>query len=168
MIQSAFAAALLVAAQASPAQSCLTRAEASDLALLMLPGFIDGLARSCGPALPPTAFLRTGSRALSGRIRSESVAAGPRALTAFAKIADKPMPEGVSDATMRQLVGEIAAGMAGSAVKQKNCAAADELVAALSPLPASNLGKVVAVLMEAGGKSGGSDGAGIRMCTAAR
>ncbi|HEX8257279.1 MAG TPA: hypothetical protein VF589_06570 [Allosphingosinicella sp.] len=169
MIHTALAAALLVAQVSPPAaKPCLNRAEAADLALLMLPGFVDGLAKTCGPRLPQTAFLRTGSGALSARIRSESAAGLPRALAAFAKTGDEPMPPGVSAATMRQLVDEVAAGLADSTVKPQDCAAADEMIGALSPLPAANLGNVVAVLMQLGAKSDGPNGSGLRMCAAAR
>lgn len=169
MIQAALAAALLVAQGAPAAKPCLNRAEAADLVLLMLPGFIDGVARRCRPVLPQTAFLRTGSGALSARIRSESAAGLPRALAAFAKTGDEPMPPGVSAATMRQLVDEVAAGLADSTVKPTDCAPADEMIGALSPLPAASLGKVVAVLMEIGMRSDGPDsGSSFRMCAAAR
>jgi hypothetical protein len=169
MIQTALAAALLVA-KVSPAgaNSCLTRAEAADVALLMLPGFIDGVARKCGPTLPQTAFLRTGSGTLAARIRSESAAGAPRGLAAFAKVGDEPTSPGVSPATMRQLLDEISTGMADSMVNPGDCAAADEMIGALSPLPAASLGKVVAVLMQLGTKSDGPNGSGLRMCAAAR
>jgi hypothetical protein len=170
MIQTALAAALLVAQVSSPAaKPCLNRAEAADLALLMLPGFIDGLAKTCGPRLPQTAFLRTGSGALAARIRSESAAGAPRGLAAFDKVGDEPMPPGVSAATMRQLLDEISTSMADSMVKPADCAAADEMIGALSPLPAASLGKVVAVLMQLGTKSDGpGGGSGLRMCATTR
>lgn len=163
MIQPCLAAALLIVAQASAtsAEPCLNRAEAADLTLLMLPGFIEGAATKCTASLPGGAFLRTRAGQLAARLRSESAPRSAQAFAAFAKVGTEPMPDGVSDATLKQLVNEIASGLAAEAVKPSDCAAADDMIEALSPLPAANLGRVVAGLMAMGGDQGDSN---FRIC----
>ncbi|HEV2745826.1 MAG TPA: hypothetical protein VGW34_00835 [Allosphingosinicella sp.] len=167
MIQPLLAAAMVLSQAAAPApQSCLTRPEAADVALVMLPGVIDGAASKCASALPRDAFLRTGSRAMAERLRRESAKRASQAIAAFAKLGDEPMPSGVSEATMKQLVEEVAAGAIVEGIKVRDCAAVNEVVEALAPLPAPNLATVVAVLMELGGKT--ESDSSFRMCAAGR
>lgn len=147
MIQPLLAAALLFA-QAPAPPGCMTRSEAADLILFTLPGFVDGLAEKCAATLPPAAFLRSRAAAFTARLRTEGGDRWAGAKAAFDKIGGEPLPSDMSDASLRPFLAEAMAKGMLEDVKTSDCATADELLAALAPLPAANLGTVVAMVMQ--------------------
>jgi hypothetical protein len=153
MIKLALTAAILVAPQialAQEAKPCLSRTEAADFAVAMLPSFIEGLGRKCAAVLSPSAFLRTGSGALVQQLRAEAARRSEGANRAVMKILGSDVPEGVSSTTMVKFFEEGMTGEMVKDVKEKDCAAVDRLLGALAPLPAANFGSFIGAFLEVG------------------
>jgi hypothetical protein len=148
-------AALLSAAMpgAAVAQSstCLQAKEAEDLVVFVLPSLLDGMTRRCGPLLPRTAALTVSGSSLAQRYRPDADAAWPNAKTAFVKISGQEKSMGfLSDDVLRGVIQEASTAAIVSEFKAKDCTMIDRFVDALSPLPARNMGKLVALLLEVG------------------
>lgn len=148
-------AALLAAATPGAAiaqgNACLQPREAEDLVVFVLPSLLGGMARKCGPLLPKGAMLTQSGASLAQRYRPDADAAWPRAKTAFVKISGQDKSMGfLSDEVLRSVIEEASTAAIVSEFKAKDCTMIDRFVDALSPLPARNMGKLVALLLEVG------------------
>ena len=139
-----------VAAAQKPPSPCMSRDEVAAVAGVFVPTVIEGAATRCGPALPAAAFLRSGSQAFAERLRRESD--WPLARTALARVAGGKLPQGVSDKTLRAFVDEFIAAKVVQDLALADCAVIDRLAGALSPLPAQNIGTIIAGLIKLGAK----------------
>lgn len=146
----ACSAALLfsdVAAAAGP-RPCLTRDELSSLIVFVAPSAIEAAAKQCASRLAEGAFLRGPHRELIDRLRAEARADRADMRTILAKLSGEKMPEGIKDETLQSLVEDVMGAEFGKEIKPSNCAAADALAFAVAPLPARNIGVLIAAMAE--------------------
>lgn len=142
---------------------CLQAREAEDLATFILPALIEGMGRKCHAILPATATLSRSSAALATRYRADSNAAWPRAKSAFARISGGNMLDFLSEEVLRQVTEEATAAAIVEDFKPKDCTMANRFVDVLAPLPARNMGQLVALLLESGA---GANKSPMRICPA--
>ena len=147
MIQPILIAALLATQAAASERPCVTREEAGNLALALLPHLIRTVGERCRPHLGADAFLATSGEALAERLRQD---AGPRremALRAIAKIGGVDAPaDGGGDAVFDFMAQMVVGGMVGS-VRPETCGDVDTLIAALEPLPAQNIADLTGAIL---------------------
>ena len=147
MIQPLLIAALFATQAAATTPPCITREEAGNLAVALMPHLIEGLEERCRPHLAADAFLPTRGEAFAERLRRD---AGPRrelALRAIAKIGgvDAP-PEAGGDAAFDFVGQMMASGLLGS-IPPESCDDVDALFAALEPLPADNMAGLIGAIL---------------------
>lgn len=164
------AAALLAAPPAPPAKPaapppCLTRAEVTDLTLFLLPALLDGAAEQCRASLPAGAYLLTGGHALSQRLLADT-SHGPGAVGAIRKIAGDSLPRELSPDTLRGLAHDMLGKAVFAEVKPADCGAINEAAELLAPLPAQNIGGLIAIGISIAGRKTGKSGANISICPA--
>ena len=156
MIRFIACAALLLTPSIGSAQgACLTRQEVGSLMVFVAPSVIEAAAAKCAPSLPEASFLRYGYREMVSRLRAENAANGAELKAMFGKVAGEKLPEGVKDETFRTMIEEMIGAEFGNDLKVKDCAAVDELTAALAPLPARNIAAIfgsILALSEGDGK----------------
>jgi hypothetical protein len=150
------AAALLLAVPqvAAPPASpppCVSRADAADLSLYLLPALLPAVVERCRATLPATAWLTTQGPAYGERLAVGRDARWPGARRAFVNMAGgRQPPKGVSDATLRSLAEDMLRTQLPAAMKVEDCRKIDDFARLLSPLPPDNLGEFVALLMDVG------------------
>ncbi len=149
MIRSLAAASLLIASSSAAAAPprCVTRAEAADLGLFLMPVLIDGIAAKCRTALPADAFLVRDGRALAQRLDAEGLRRWPGARRAMEKMGGDKLPDFVSDDTAQRLAREAVASEVVKDVKSKDCPDIDEGLSILAPLPTENFGRMIALFL---------------------
>lgn len=155
-MKSVLIAALLAAAPAEQAQRpCLTEAQVEDLALFALPPLLEAAATACAPALPADAYLLNGGRALARTLAAESSGRWAGASATLSTMSKDKFPEGLSEATARGLVHDLALGGLKSKEAQAHCARINRVADLLSPLPPRNLAGLVVLGIELGSETGG-------------
>jgi hypothetical protein len=137
------------AAAPPPAAPCLTPAQVSDVVLFALPSALDAVAAKCRPSLPANASLLNGGQALSERLAAESQRHWQGAVTALKSFGDKKMPEGISADTARSLVRDVMTAEMLKKVTPADCGRINEGAELLAPLPPENLGRLVALVLDA-------------------
>ncbi len=140
-------------AAAADARSCLTRAEATNLAVAMLPDLLDAISKKCATALPEAATLRAGLPPLLERYRPAADAAWPKALLVIGKAAGDTL-QGIDPKLIRPMIGPMLGDMFGSSIKPADCPQIDRVVTDLAPLPPANIADLAITLVEIGQKSG--------------
>jgi hypothetical protein len=142
--------------------TCLTEPEATALFEYALPELLNSVAKTCGPALPKSAFLTSQAAELVARYRASGGTSWPLAKAAFLKSAGDD-EEGAKvlaalpDDAMKSLLGAgLAAAITGD-IKPADCERADKLIAALAPLPAANLSTILVQLISLTGGEAGKD-----------
>jgi len=140
-----------LAAPPPPPQPCLTPAQVSDVVLFVLPSALDAVAAKCRASLPANAYLLTGGHALSERLSAESGRHWEGAVAALKSFGDKKMPEGISADTARALVRDVMAAELLKKVTTADCGRIDQGAELLAPLPPENLGRLIALVLEAAG-----------------
>ncbi|MBU3077090.1 hypothetical protein [Sphingomonas quercus] len=152
----AMAAALLLAlpAQGVAAQTCLTRAEATDLVVYLMPVVVRGIADKCAATLPDTAFLNSGSAAFVERLGGESDRRWPGARAAFMKMAGRDLPVDAGDDMLRPLLTGAVSNALLNKIGTRGCVSADELLGAIAPLPAQNIGTLLTGFLRLATESG--------------
>ena len=148
----------LLAAQTEAAPevpSCIPRAQAGEMAVVLIPSLIDNAARRCAGTLPQGAFLGTGSAAMTARLRAETAPFRDRAVGQILELTGQAVAP-AEGTTNDQMIELVTASMAG-ALEPERCASANELVESLSPLPARNLGQMFGVLIGLGAEFAGED-----------
>ena len=132
---------------------CLTSAEFSALATYALPGLIGDGTHRCSATLPAGAFLPGNGEALAHRYGAAMPAAWPGARAAFLKLSAGAGPDAVAmlrvmpDDSLQQLVGTLATQFAGQKLPTERCDTIDAATRNLAPLPAENIGRLLAVVV---------------------
>jgi hypothetical protein len=161
-------AALALPANALAAEpTCLTEQEAVAFFSYALPEMLNTVSNKCEKALPPTSYLSTHSKALVASYRATSASVWPQAKVAFFKLGGEDNSDGAKilrampDETLKSVVGTAFNVVVGNDIKEADCPKIDSLVAALAPLPISN---VATILVSLGGlvESGKDDS--FRIC----
>jgi hypothetical protein len=153
MIKAALALAALFLPQAATAQACLTRAELSSLILFSAPTVIDAAAAKCTTTLPATAFLRTGARGLTQRLRAEAQPSAAGIVRVFEKMGGEKIPAGLSADTLQGVIRDVFTAEMTKDIKAGDCAGIDFVVAAMEPIPAANLGNLIGGILALTGAS---------------
>ena len=158
------AASLLIAlpgiAQAAAQDTpCLTPAEFSSLSTYALPSVIAGVAQSCAPALPTSAYLTRNGVQLSQRYATRKQAAWPGAKAAFLKVAGSNAEVSqlfttMPDNALQPMVDGLISGMIGQKVPAERCGSIDRLASLLAPLPPENTVDLISLAVGLGSKSG--------------
>jgi hypothetical protein len=128
---------------------------------------LNTVADRCAKALPASSYMPTHSKALVASYRATSASAWPQAKVAFFKLGGDDNSEGAKilrampDETLKSVVGTAFNVVIGNDIKEADCPKIDSLVAALAPLPISN---VATILVSLGGlvESGKDDS--FRIC----
>lgn len=138
------AAALLMTSSASPAAApCVTQAEVADLVVVFLPTVLRVATEKCRSTLPADAFLISRGRAYLEGLESRRDESWPGARRAMDKISDKPFPEDASPQTITSATEDLI--RARMKIKSRACADVDRAISLLAPLPAENVGALLAL-----------------------
>lgn len=137
-----------LAQTALPSTACLKRAEAEAMTVFVLPALVEGTARKCRPSLGASATLTTQSASLAQRYRPEANEAWPAARDAFARISDDAVSQLFGEDVARTMIEVSVSALIIERIALKDCARIDQAVAALAPLPARNVGKLVTIAMD--------------------
>lgn len=169
-----FAGALALLATSSMAHgqgnaACLTEQEATALFDYALPELLDSVAKECHASLPKEAFLQTQASQFVAKYRTSAARNWPLAKAAFIIKAAGPEDKAdkilaaVPDDALKSLVSAgLGAAMTGD-IKPAQCPRIDKLVAALAPLPASNVSQIIVQLMAMDGDKPGKS-SDFRIC----
>jgi hypothetical protein len=163
MLKALALAALLTApatAPPLPPKPCIAKAQVRDMFMVLSPYVVDAVAKRCGPALPATAFLNAGAPALSARLKAESAGREASAVAALKVLAGDKVPPVQDQAALLTVMGQMLGSMATAKLPVDKCAGIGEILQAISPLPAENLGLMFATVaqMAGVGKDGKSPG----------
>lgn len=145
---------------AQDAKACLTASEAESLIAFALPDVLQSVTDKCRPELAAGSFLVNSGPDMVARFRESADSSWPRAKTAIIKIsgADPKMLEALPDEATRALFGAGLASAVGQDIKPESCSGIDRAVAALAPLPSSNIASLVTILLEMGSKGRATGG----------
>ena len=153
-----------VAQEQAPSQ-CLTAPEARALFTFVIPEAIEGVAAKCKTALPSTAFLPSSSAATIAKFREAAKGGWPAARAAFLKISgpdkETEVVAKMSDKALQPFVSEAFAGVVANDVKPADCPKIDRFVAALAPIPPSNVADLITALIGLVGEKKGDD---LKLC----
>jgi hypothetical protein len=142
MIANALAAAALLMAQPNQ-QSCITKEQAGDLAIVVLPDLVNSVAAQCAPHLPETAFLRRGATEFVQRLRTEAGSRRESALAAFQRFTNGRLPQGLSpEAALSGMSTGMLSGMS-NRLNARTCPEVSRMFEALAPLPAANFAMLI-------------------------
>ncbi len=131
-----------------PVSGCLYRAEAEAVSVFVLPALVEGVARKCRASLPADAKLTTNATALAARYRPESSSAWPEARAAFARLSDDSITDLFGEDVNRAMIETSVSSLIIEQIALQDCGRIDQAIDALTPLPARNLGKLVAIAMD--------------------
>jgi hypothetical protein len=136
-----------VSASAQSASRCLSVDQISTIGVAILPSIINNVANKCSDALPTDASLLQSGRSMAASYKDKSMAARPAAYEAIKAIAGKDLPpEITADAIFALADGFIAAEI-GKMKMAEVCPIANNMWAAVKPLPLENWGEVLAVIL---------------------
>lgn len=155
--RSAAAAAFLSLLGAQPALAqgqCVPRAQAAQMAVALMPSLIDAAAQACAARLPAGAYLGSGSRALSERLRTETAAVRPGAVAMVLQMTGQTPSPGLDQELMLRT---FAAGLT-EGLDAAQCRGASEMLEALSPLPTANVARAVGAALGVAMAQAGEDG----------
>jgi hypothetical protein len=153
-----FKMAAILAIISSPAAAteqassmCLTGPEANALFIYSIPEVLDGVTKSCKATLPSTAFLATKSDETIARFRASANGSWPAAKVAFLKIVgpgeDNKVIAQMPDSALQPFVAAALSGVIAKEIKPADCPKIDRFVAALAPIPPSNVAELLTALM---------------------
>ncbi|MCF2514203.1 hypothetical protein LVY65_03850 [Sphingomonas sp. G124] len=144
---------------ASPAENCVSEAEAVAVFAAMMPDMIDGLRGKCAAHLPANAYLVASGDALIARYKVLADQRWPAAKIAFGRIAgDEEMTSKMPDQYLRPLIGSVVGSELIKDFKVEDCPGADRIVESLAPLPPENVAVLVGtIVVLADGKKGQKD-----------
>lgn len=151
----AAAALLACSAQTSAASACLSRQSAADMAVVLLPGFINTFTTICSASLPPAAFLKQPA-AVELRTRLNEAAATRTASAAQAlrrMSGNQQFPPSVSDKTLIDLMVQLLPGevLKAKKVNAQSCGDMDQLIGAISPMSPDQIGQFAVAMMSISG-----------------
>jgi len=154
-------------AHAQAGAACMTRAEANALIIVAMPDAIEGTRNKCASTLPASSFLSSQGPALVSRYRQSGTGNLDLARAAFLKMAGEDKSDeakifaAMPEEALRGLLGTAFAVAIANDVKVADCPNIDRFIAALSPLPPSNVAEIITGLIAiAGGKTDNS----FRLC----
>lgn len=147
-------------AQALAFPGCVQRGEAETLVALVLPALIDGVGTKCGPALGGNAILARPSP--GARYRADADAAWPKARGTIERIGGSLLSGFLSEDVQRTVVEQALSAAIVEKVATKDCAAIDQALTALAPLPGRNLAQAVVIGYDLFSRS--RDNLPIRLC----
>jgi len=140
----AITSADIAAAQAR--KPCLTPPEFEAIVTFGLPDIVTSVAQRCSPVLAPAAFLTVRSTALVARYRPDAEAAWPATRSVLAKLYDPTLMKLIGDKAVRNLVTASIAAEIPKRIKPSDCGRIDAFGAALEPLPARNLARLIGLV----------------------
>lgn len=135
------------AAAAKPEQ-CLTQAEVSNLALVVLPEAIRAAGTACAQTLPATALIRQDSSPLLSKYTAEADRAWPSAKLALGKLGGLGGTSLLDSDLARTMISTLLSAKIAESVKPKSCASIDRIVTLLEPLPAHNAADLLATILQ--------------------
>jgi hypothetical protein len=139
---------------------CLTQPEATAIFNYALPEMLASISKKCAAALPPKAFLTSQANQYVARYRTSAAANWSTAKAAFVKVAGADEKEGkilaaLPDDTLKSLLGTgIGTAVTGD-VNPADCPQIDRIVAALAPLPLTNISTIFVEILSLDGKKPG-------------
>jgi hypothetical protein len=145
-----------------PPHPCIPAAQVRDTVMVIAPYLVDGIARRCAAHLPASAFLNSGAKELSARLKAESAGRQGSAAAVLRAFAPDKMPQVQDPAALVPLIGELAATMATDKIPVAQCASFSEMIAAIAPLPAENVGRLFTAIFALSGV--GKDGKSPSIC----
>lgn len=154
---------------AQQAKPCLTRAEVQALFVSIAPGVIRSVSTACKAALPKSAYLTNRGESLALRYAEVGAASRPVAIAAIGRIGGEKMEGALNDAMFEVLLDGMLGPMVAAEIKPKDCPLIDRSLELLDPLPPSNMGGVVVLLLEVGLKgkeTGGKKAPPFEICEA--
>jgi hypothetical protein len=167
MLKALALAALLTApattAPPPPPKPCISKAQVRDMVMVLSPYVVDAVAKRCGPALPAAAFLNAGAPAFSARLKAESAGREASAVAALRVFAGDKVPSVQDQAALLTVMGQMMGAMATAKLPVDKCAGIGDMLQAISPLPAENLGQLFATVAEMTGV-GKNDGKSPGIC----
>jgi hypothetical protein len=162
MIRIFVAAALLAFPQIAEAaiapSPCLSRADAADLSLYVLPSIIPVVVDRCRVSLTAESWLVSEAPDYAQRLASQREAHWSGARRAMVVMAGKRPPKEIKDASLRSLTDDMLLAMLPATIDQATCQTIEDFGRLLAPLPAQNLGELTALLAEIGSRRGNSNG----------
>jgi hypothetical protein len=141
-----------VAQAATPPRPCLSRADASELSLYVLPSIIPVVVDRCRASLPAQSWLVGESAAYAQRLAAERQTHWAGARRAIVAMAGERPPAGVSDNSLRSLIDDMVRSMLPAAIDAPTCQTIEDFSRLLAPLPSRNLGELTALLAEIGSR----------------
>lgn len=151
---------------ASGQRPCLTPAEAKGLATFVLPGLVDNLAQRCRGTLTRAAFLRQpAAETLALRLRRDAASSWPVARGAIEKLNGERLPGLFGDRFLMNMAEPTAADLVLRDFDKADCAAVNDLVESLAPLPSASFSSAIAALIALGADAA-DDKAPLRICQA--
>ncbi|HEY0028287.1 MAG TPA: hypothetical protein VGC35_10485 [Allosphingosinicella sp.] len=160
MIHSLAVIALLVAPATAAAPQCVTKRQVADAAMVLTPYFVEAITETCRAHLPADSFLVAKGAALHARLKAESAgreaSAGQMLLIAMGE----DLPPLKDTESLARFMGSMAGSKIAGEIPVESCAEISSIMEALSPLPAENIGMLVAssAALADGGKTAGADG----------
>ena len=152
-------------AESTPVSTCLTTSDARALFTFAIPSALDGVIKTCSPALPEDAFMRVKGAETLQRYRAAAGGSWPGARIAFLKVAgngkDAQVLSGMSDKAMQPFVAEMLTGVVAKDVKPSSCQKIDQFVAALAPVSSGDVAGILATLMNL---ADGKEDSSLKMC----
>jgi hypothetical protein len=123
---------------------CLTRAEVREITLAALPLGLDAAGEACRPSLPAGAFLLTGGRAMSDRLKTGGDAHWATAMPVLMRFAgSKDLPKGLQPDTLRALARDMLTSELKKSLKPADCGFVNELTETLAPLSEDGIVRLV-------------------------
>lgn len=156
------ALAALASAQAAEAQqkACIAPADLADAVTYAMPIAFDAVRKTCANRLARSGFVANGGEAFIAQFRSRQSAAWPGALRTL-RVFMAGQEEGGTDvgaliagmpeASVRPFVDGLVGQLLGEEIKPQDCAKIERGLELISPMPAENVGPLVAFLVELAG-----------------
>jgi hypothetical protein len=164
MLKALALAALLTAPATSPPppKACVSKAQVRDMVMVLSPYVVDAVAKKCGPALPATAFLNAGAPALSARLKAAGAGREASAMAALQVFAGDKVPAVQDQSALMTVMGQMMGTLATAKLPADKCAGISEILQSISPLPAENVGQLLATVAQMAGV--GKDGKSPEIC----
>ncbi|TMJ17189.1 MAG: hypothetical protein E6G94_02250 [Alphaproteobacteria bacterium] len=130
--------------------TCMNPEDAAALGVAMVPPMIDAVVTKCSSALPATAFLNGGAKAMSQRFRAAVPNRGAVMARAMETFTGQKMPPEASGEAMVGFIEAIAVGKISENLDVKDCPSYDTMIEAMAPLPPENMASFVVAAIKIG------------------
>jgi hypothetical protein len=136
---------LLVSPGLHAAVPCIPRQQVADMTVALMPPLIEEARETCGNRLPAEAFINTAqSNAMATRFVAAAKTRTASAAQGLRQLGDMQMPEGVTDATLVKLMGEMLPSMLFKAPDADVCGNLNAVLESLAPLSPDQSGRLIA------------------------